>query len=237
MTSIGKVTTIMRHPVKSLRGEEVAETRIMNYGLYGDRSHALMDGDRFYTATQNKELLGFHAAFDGEEQDKKYPPVKIYGPEEQTFYWHEAACLSTFEELAGKPLTQQSYTPEHVPFGAIEEEHLLIVNAASIEHLEKTLGREIDWRRFRPNLIVSLNDDVPFSEEKLIGQKISLGEAGIEIVRPCERCSIINIDPETLHTDPAVLKTVYQQYENCFGMYAKVLKAGRVRVGDDLKKN
>ncbi|WP_227396093.1 MOSC domain-containing protein [Jeotgalibacillus aurantiacus] len=237
MTSIGKVTTIMRHPVKSLRGEEVAETRIMSYGLYGDRSHALIDGERFYTATQNKKLLGYHAAFDGEEQDVKYPPVKIYGPEGQTFYWHEKACLSTFEELAGKPLTQQSYTPEHVPFGAIEEEHLLIVNAASIEHLEKTLGKEIDWRRFRPNLVVNLLGGGPFSEEKLIGRKISLGEAEIEIVRPCERCSIINIDPETLDINPAVLKTVYQQHENCFGMYAKVLKAGLVRVGDDLLTN
>ncbi|MDN4074982.1 MOSC domain-containing protein [Fictibacillus terranigra] len=34
---IGHIKEIVRHPVKSFYGESVKETKIMKYGLYGDR--------------------------------------------------------------------------------------------------------------------------------------------------------------------------------------------------------
>ena len=40
---IGHIQEIVRHPVKSFRGENVSQTKIMEYGLYGDRSHAFLD--------------------------------------------------------------------------------------------------------------------------------------------------------------------------------------------------
>ncbi|MFP3359165.1 MOSC N-terminal beta barrel domain-containing protein, partial [Planococcus sp. SIMBA_143] len=39
---IGTLSEIMRHPVKSMTGEAVTETMVMNYGLYGDRSHVIL---------------------------------------------------------------------------------------------------------------------------------------------------------------------------------------------------
>jgi uncharacterized protein YcbX len=35
---IGYIQEIMRYPVKSFQGESVQKTRVMDYGLYGDRS-------------------------------------------------------------------------------------------------------------------------------------------------------------------------------------------------------
>ncbi|MBM7579417.1 MOSC domain-containing protein [Jeotgalibacillus terrae] len=234
MKTIGRLHTIIRHPVKSLSGEEVVKTRLMSYGLYGDRSHAFLEGERYHTATQNPKMVGYSAAFEGEESDNSYPPVRITSPDGQRFYWHEDRCLEEFQQLAGKTLLKEVHTPQHVPLGAIEEEHILIVNEASVTALEEETGKQIDWRRFRPNFVVTLSDGVPFSEEHMAGKKLQIGSAEIEIVRPCERCSIINIDPSSTAIDPLVLKTVYQKHGNNFGMYATIRKTGVVSVGDEI---
>ncbi|KIL51427.1 hypothetical protein KP77_09390 [Jeotgalibacillus alimentarius] len=234
MKTIGQLHTIIRHPVKSLSGEEVSETRLMSYGVYGDRSHAFLEGERYHTATQNPKMVGYLAALEGDESDDSYPAVKITAPDGRSFYWHEDRCLEEFQQLAGKALSKEVHTPQHVPLGAIEEEHILIVNEASITALEGETGKQIDWRRFRPNFVVSLSGDVAFSEEHLAGKKVQIGTAEIEIVRPCERCSIINIDPATTAIDPLVLKTVYQKHGNNFGMYATIRQTGTVSVGDEI---
>ncbi len=61
---IGHIKEIVRHPVKSFRGESVQQTKIMEYGLYGDRSHAYIDetkdGD-FLTITQFQEMVRYGA--------------------------------------------------------------------------------------------------------------------------------------------------------------------------------
>lgn len=234
MEQIGTLNMIMRHPVKSLSGEQVKSTKLMAYGVYGDRSHALLEEGRYHTATQNPKVVGYSAVFEGEESADQYPKVRITAPDGRTFYWDEDVCLDEFQKLAGKSLRKEVYSPDHVPLGAIEEEHVLIVNEASVKALEEETGKPIDWRRFRPNLIVSLNDDVPFSEEHLAGKRLLIGSAEIEIVRPCERCSIINIDPVTTAIDPLVLKTVYQKHGNNFGMYATVRKPGVLSVDDEI---
>ena len=43
---IGHIKEIVRHPVKSFHGETFQQTKIMEYGLYGDRSHAFLDDTR-----------------------------------------------------------------------------------------------------------------------------------------------------------------------------------------------
>lgn len=234
MEQIGTLSTIMRHPVKSLSGEQVKSTKLMAYGVYGDRSHALLEEGRYHTATQNPKMVGYSAAFEGEESMEQYPRILITAPDGRTFYWDEDTCLEEFQKLAGKPLKKDVYSPALVPLGAIEEEHVLIVNDASVKALEEETGKPIDWRRFRPNLVVSLKDKVPFSEEHLAGKRLAIGSAEIEIVRPCERCSIINIDPSSTAIDPLVLKTVYQKHGNNFGMYAAVRKPGVITVDDEI---
>ncbi|TFE02280.1 MOSC domain-containing protein [Jeotgalibacillus salarius] len=234
MEQIGKISAIIRHPVKSLSGEQVESTKLMAYGVYGDRSHTFLEENRYHTATQNPKMVGYSAAFDGEESAQQFPRVLITAPDGRTFYWDDEACLDEFQELAGKPLKKEVYAPENVPLGAIEEEHILIVNEASVKALEEETGKPIDWRRFRPNLVVSLINGTPFSEEQLAGKRLQIGSTEIEIVRPCERCSIINIDPVSTGIDPLVLKTVYQKHGNIFGMYAAVRKAGVISVNDKI---
>ena len=64
MLKIGQIDRIIRYPVKSFSGDHVRVIRVMNYGLYGDRSHAIIDqsrGEKFLTITQFPEMgTNFH---------------------------------------------------------------------------------------------------------------------------------------------------------------------------------
>jgi hypothetical protein len=56
----------------------------MDYGLYGDRSHAFLDETRpgkFLTITQLPEMVRYKARFIGEYLIEKYPKVEIMTPE------------------------------------------------------------------------------------------------------------------------------------------------------------
>ena len=43
MATIGKVESLWRYPVKSMRGEEIAEAFLGFAGVYGDRLYAFRD--------------------------------------------------------------------------------------------------------------------------------------------------------------------------------------------------
>lgn len=80
----GKIREIIRYPVKSLQGERVKNTKIKEYGLYGDRSHVFIDETKkkkYYMATYNQKLLTYRAEFAGEDKDTEYPDVKITAPD------------------------------------------------------------------------------------------------------------------------------------------------------------
>lgn len=85
---VGHVKEIVRHPVKSMRGENVDHTKIMDYGLYGDRSHAYLDETRqgnFLQITQFQEMVRYQARFVGEESLEEYPDVEVVTPDGKAF--------------------------------------------------------------------------------------------------------------------------------------------------------
>ncbi|PLR86524.1 MOSC domain-containing protein [Bacillus canaveralius] len=234
---IGEIKEIIRHPVKSFRGEKVEKTTIQSYGLYGDRSHAFLDETRpgkFLTATQLPAMLMFHAEFTGPESLTEFPAIKIQSPFGHTYKWGDTALHKELEMLSKKTIAPIQYRPEHVPLGAIEEEHLLLTTDASLAKLEELWGDKVDNRRFRPNILISLVEKIPFTEDSWFGKRMLIGEAELEIKRHCERCTIIAMDPDHGTLDLTLLKTVVQKRNNYFGVYASVLKTGEINVGDKI---
>ncbi|WP_353507081.1 MULTISPECIES: MOSC domain-containing protein [unclassified Bacillus (in: firmicutes)] len=224
--------------MKSFRGENVQQTYIASYGLYGDRSHAFLDETRpekYLTATQFHEMIGYTASFMGEEFLDTYLPIKIVSPEGKIYKWGDQELLTELEEKSGRRIKGIQYLPRQVPLGAIEEEHVLIVTDTSLQEMSALWGQEVNHRRFRPNLIFSLYENIPFAEDTWFGKCIRIGEVELEIVRHCERCMIITIDPSTLTLDKTLLKTVVQKRNNHFGVYASVIKPGKVNVGDSIR--
>ncbi|SEM50310.1 hypothetical protein SAMN05192533_103165 [Mesobacillus persicus] len=235
---IGHIKEIVRHPVKSLRGEVVNTSKIMNYGLYGDRSHAFFDDTKgdFLTITQFQEMVRYQARFVGEESLDNYPKVEVITPEGKVFDWDDHELIEELETKSKRKISTKKYTPSHVPIGPIAVEHILLTTDASLEHLEELSGKkEVDIRRFRPNLFISLIDKVPFQEEEWIGRRIKIGsEVEIELVGYCPRCMIITVDPDDAQRNPSLLKTLVKERKSNFGVYASVIKTGDICVDDEV---
>lgn len=236
---IGHIKEIIRHPVKSFYGESVEKTRVMGYGLYGDRSHAFLDETRpgkFLTITQFTEMVKYKARFVGEESVEKYPEVEIVTPEGRVVRWENEDLIKDVEEKSKRKIAPITYLPSHVPLGAIEEEHIQLVTDASIHQLTEIWGTAtVDHRRFRPNLLIDLKEKIPFIEETWFGKRIKIGsEVEIQLNRHCERCMIITVNPDNAEKDPTLLKTVVKERNNHFGVYASVIKTGQIEVGDEV---
>ncbi|AOH56929.1 sulfurase [Peribacillus muralis] len=233
---VGSIQEITRHPVKSFTGEQVKKTKVMDYGLYGDRSHAFKDKDgKFITITQVPDMVRYQASFSGAETLNAYPELKVKAPNGKVLNWGGAAFQEEMDLLLDREAEAVVYPPAHIPFGAIEEEHILLVSDASIGELTKLWGSEMDGRRFRHNLVLSLVNKTPFLEETWFGKRIIIGNGvELEIKRHCERCMIITVDPSDSHKDPSLLKTVVKQRNNHFGVYASVLRTGEIRLGDQV---
>ena len=236
---IGHIKEIVRHPVKSFRGESVQKTKIMDYGLYGDRSHAFLDEKRkgkFLTITQLQEMVKYKAQFIGEESLDKYPSIEIIAPDGTVFDWGDQGLIDELENKSNRKVSPISYTPTYVPRGAIEEEHIQLVTDTSLEKLKEIWDKEeIDYRRFRPNLYISLKEKIPFVEDNWFGKRMIIGKnAELQLIRHCERCMIISVDPDSANRDYSLLKTVVKERNNQFGVYASVNKTGEIFVGDEV---
>ncbi|WP_285768221.1 MOSC N-terminal beta barrel domain-containing protein [Peribacillus sp. SI8-4] len=231
---VGSIQEITRHPVKSFAGERVKKTKVMDYGLYGDRSHAFKDKQgKFITITQVPEMVRYQAFFSGEENLNAYPELKVKTPKGNLLTWGEEGFREEMALLLKREAEAVVYPPSHIPFGAIEEENILLVSDASIGELTKLWGNEADGRRFRHNLVLSLVDKIPFLEERWFGKRLVIGnDVELEIKRHCERCMIITVDPVDSHKDPSLLKTVVKERNNHFGVYASVVRTGEIRLGD-----
>ncbi|SEU04960.1 hypothetical protein SAMN05421676_11616 [Salinibacillus kushneri] len=236
---VGHIKEMVRHPVKSFRGESVQQTKIMEYGLYGDRSHAYLDDTKkgnFLTITQFPEMVRYKAGFVGEESMEEYPKVKVMTPEGKVFDWRDQELIKEIENKSNRKISTIEYSPTHVPIGPIAVENILLATDASLDKLKELWGKDqVDSRRFRPNLFISLKDKVPFIEEEWIGRRFKIGtEVEMEFVGHCKRCMIITVNPENAERDSSLHKTVIKERNNNFGVYASVIKKGDIKVDDEV---
>lgn len=106
-----------------------------------------------------------------------------------------------------------------------------IVNLGSVADFERVVAQPIDPLRFRPNLI--LTGAPAWSEFQWIGKTLTIGDAALEVIERTERCAATTVDPATGRRDldiPAMLLRAYRHSD--FGVYARVIRGGRVTSGD-----
>jgi uncharacterized protein YcbX len=61
-----------------------------------------------------------------------------------------------------------------------------------------------------------------------------MGTVKLDIVEKCQRCSMVNVDPTNLKSDPSLLRMITTELKGCFGVYAKVKKVGKVTNTDKI---
>uniref|UniRef100_UPI003F712757 MOSC domain-containing protein n=1 Tax=Dyadobacter sp. TaxID=1914288 RepID=UPI003F712757 len=108
----------------------------------------------------------------------------------------------------------------------------LIISQASLNDLNSRLSEPISMRRFRPNIVIS--GTAPFEEDQW--KEIKIGELEFEIVKPCARCILTTINPETAEKGTEPLKTLagFRKVNNkiLFGQNAVTRTTGTIREGD-----
>jgi len=115
-----------------------------------------------------------------------------------------------------------------------------IVSEGSLDALEQSadLPGPLDDRRFR--MLVTLAGCEPFDEDRWVGGDVFLGEAVVRIVVPTARCATTTRDPATGQRDWDALRAlkdlrgVSPEQTVDLGVYATVVKPGRVAVGDEV---
>lgn len=115
---------------------------------------------------------------------------------------------------------------------------LLLINQASLDKISEDFGSPLVIERFRPNIVVSGIE--PFAEDNW--HEITIGDQVFEVAKPCSRCVIPTIDPDTGIKDPAVWQTLKQ---HCAGEDGKIYfgqnlipkNKAAINVGDSIEIN
>ncbi|GAA0942479.1 MOSC domain-containing protein [Actinocorallia libanotica] len=113
---------------------------------------------------------------------------------------------------------------------------LHVVTSGALARLRAEHGAEVDPVRFRPNLVVGLDEDPE------PGQRLRIGShAVIEVAVPTPRCVIPSLSHGRAPGDRTLLRTLARHHRRevpgfgratCFGFYAAVVRPGPIRTGD-----
>jgi uncharacterized protein len=117
------------------------------------------------------------------------------------------------------------------PIGIFADAYAVHVLTTSSLRTMAAYGGDFDVRRFRPNIVIDTARD-GLVEQQWIGGTLRAGDIGLSVEIPAIRCSVPMREQSGVPADPAVSRTVSQHGERCLGVYADIVAAGTVRVGD-----
>jgi uncharacterized protein YcbX len=92
-----------------------------------------------------------------------------------------------------------------------------------------------DVRRFRPNVLLDFtNSDMPFPEQDLIGKSVTIGDAVLDVVAPCPRCSMTTHAFADLPKDTKIMRRLVEETDGNLGVYATIRTPGAIKENDGL---
>jgi uncharacterized protein len=240
---IGQVEALFRYPVKSMRGERLEEANLGWYGLEGDRRLAFRridnnSGMPWLTASKLPDLLLFapQRREDGRHEDgtQEDIPTHVRTPEGQ--------AMPVFgEDLAAEIGRRYGAAVQMMQLrhGIFDETSISVITSDTMCEIGRLAGRILDMRRFRPNVVVRLLRSAPFQEDEWLGGVLSFGEGddapAINVTMRDERCSMVNLDPDSASPAPEVMKAVVRANQNNAGIYGAVSRIGRLAVGQTIR--
>jgi uncharacterized protein YcbX len=234
LTEIGHVEAIFRYPVKSMRGEKLEFAEVGLHGIEGDRRLAFRRADDrsgfpWLSASKLPELLRF-TPLRGESSGEGDLPTHVRTPEGRE--------MSVFgDDLAGEVGRRYGSPVQMMQLrhGIFDDASLSVIATDTVSEIGRLAGKNLDVRRFRPNIVVRLSQAGAFHEDGWLGGALVFGEGedgpAIAVTMRDLRCSVVNYDPDTATPDSEVLKTVVRANKNNAGIYGAVTRIGRLAVG------
>ncbi len=217
-------------PVKGLRGVSVTSARVEPWGLAGDRRWMVVDDSGLFITQRELATLALIQATPDEDGVRLSavgrPDVVLKAPAAgasrlSVKVWRSTLSAATTTPEADawlsaavgapcrlvymdEPAVARPVNPEfgaagdHVTFA--DGYPLLVTNEASLRDLATRAGMPgLSMDRFRTNLVVEGAE--AWAEDRW--REMRVGSATFAVVKPCARCVVTTIDPETGIRDEA----------------------------------
>jgi uncharacterized protein YcbX len=221
-----------------MAGELLDDARLSWHGIEGDRRLAfrrLADtgGFPWLTAGKLPELLlykPFGLDSDANSKNGELLPTHVRTPDGKEYELRSDELREDVSSRHGSDVELMNF--KH---GIFDEACISVISLGTVRGVERESGRDIDLRRFRPNVVIETGSAEPFAEDSWVGRTLMFGEdnsgAALRVTMRDERCVMVNFDPDTAERDSKVMKTVVRLNDNFAGVYGTVVSAGELRVG------
>ena len=251
-----RIERLFVHPVKSCAGIAVPEARVTARGLEHDRRWMVTDGEgTFLTQRELPEMALVRVAIHDERlvvardglPRLPLPFVHDDGERVVVTVWDDRVRAVAHEEgsawfsrALGRDVrlvcmpddVRRPVEAKHARAGDVvsfaDAFPLLVVNQASLA----ALGDGVDARRFRPNVVVG--GAPAWAEDDW--RALRAGELTLRTPKPCARCTIPGIDPDsaaiTKEPLPTLARMRTRDHRLLFGINAIPDGEGTLRVGD-----
>jgi MOSC domain-containing protein len=232
----GSVRTLWRYPVKSMLGEELEFSEVMERGFIGDRAYALVDAADGKIASA-KNPRKWAKLFDCRAEFLPDPRgVRITLPDGATVTADDPDAAAILSSILGRKIALEitaadasvleelwleggpdgrSVTDEAIAIGSprgtfFDYAVIHVVTTATLERLAELYPQgRFDPRRFRPNVVVASAEGASgFVENAWIGKTLALGDSvRLSVTDPCPRCVMTTLAQEDLPADAGILRT------------------------------
>lgn len=116
---------------------------------------------------------------------------------------------------------------------ASTDKYISLINRNSIRDLEAKIGAEVDPIRFRAN--VYFDGPPAWAEHEWLEREITVGGARLRVIATITRCAATEVNPVTAERDLDIVGGLRRHFgHNLMGIYAEVLDAGDIAVGNTL---
>jgi uncharacterized protein len=252
------------YPIKACAGTDVLQAILDKRGLHYDRRWMLINEHNMNLHQYDyPRLATIVVALDNDSLVVQAPGMEqLYIPQQpqhstpMIVRWGQGTCealhvsdeadrwfqdyLHTSCRLVFMPDSVQHYAEKwdessHDLAGFTTIQYHLI-NESSLEDLNQRLTTPVSLERFRPNLVIT---GVPAFEEDR-WRTIQIGQQVFQVVKPCDRCAIITVDPgREVMTGKEPLTTLarYRTFNHqvLFGQYLRAEGKGVLHVGDKIQ--
>ena len=231
-TQVGQVTALWRYPVKSMAEESLETVEVGWQGLAGDRRWAFVQPGKtssnfpWLTIRELPRMNQYRPTIvDSERPEASQTLVRT----------PSGAILDVADPLLAKELGD-GVTVVKQNRGTFDWLPLTLLTTSSVTSLEDLVedgmtATTLDPLRFRPNILVDAAG-TGFPEDAWVGRTLRIGGIRMRGDERDGRCLMVNVDPTTTTRNPAVLRTIAGQRQNCLGLHGSTVEQGRVSVGD-----
>ncbi|AJO79817.1 MOSC domain-containing protein [Pseudomonas sp. MRSN 12121] len=219
-----RLSALYRYPLKSGRGESLQQVALDRLGLEGDRRWMLVDepSGRFLTQRAVPQMSQLGALWNAEGgltlSAPGFPSLEVPLPDAEAplrgvTIWRDTlrvpdagdAAHAWLSDFIGKPTrlvqiplerartTQAGYGKDDDQVAFADGFPLLLIGESSLQDLSSRVGRPLEMLRFRPNLVIE--GSPAFAEDGW--KRIRIGDIEFRVVKPCSRCILTTIDPQT----------------------------------------